>query len=61
MVLGVEYMMVDAVISDLKEQMCTHADQNVNDMVADIINLENKILYLKEEQKKKLGDAPQPY
>lgn len=49
LVVGVEYSMLDAVIQDLKDQMYLHADQNINNMIADLINLENKILYAKEE------------
>ena len=61
MVVGVEYSMLDDVIRDLKEQMYMHADQNVNNMIADLINLENKIIYAKADQKKKLGEGPQQY
>ena len=50
-VLGVDSSLVKEIIADLKEQMCTHADENVNSMIADLINLENSIMIAKEEEK----------
>ena len=44
--------LVKAIIKDLKEQMCVHADENVNEMIADLINLENAIMFAKEEEEK---------
>ena len=60
LVLGVEYSMLKDVICDLKDQMYSHADHFINDMIADLINLENSILYAKQEQRKKLNEPPQP-
>ena len=52
LVLGADGMLVKEIIADLKEQMCTHADENVNSMIADLINLENSIMFAKEEEEK---------
>lgn len=57
-ILGVDGTLVRDIIADLKEHMCTHADEYVNNMIADLINLENAIMIAKEEEKNKL---PQPY
>lgn len=61
LVIGVEYSMIDAVIRDLKDQMYMHGDQNVNDMIADLINLETSIIYAREEQQKMLSKGPEQY
>lgn len=55
-VLGADALMVKDIIRDLKSQMFIHADANVNAMIADLIELENKIKKAKEEEKKQ----PQP-
>ena len=52
LVLGADYWLVKEIIKDLKEQMCVHADENVNEMIADLINLENAIMFAKEEEEK---------
>ena len=52
LVLGADYWLVKEIIRDLKEQMCVHADDNVNSMIADLINLENSIMFAKEEEEK---------
>lgn len=52
LVLGADYWLVKEIIKDLKEQMCTHADENVNSMIAALINLENSIMFAKEEEEK---------
>lgn len=43
LVLGADNMLVKEIIVDLKSQMCMHADDNVNEMVAELICLENEI------------------
>ena len=48
LILGADSALVDEIIVDLKSQMCSHADENVNSMVADLINLENAIMIAKE-------------
>ena len=50
-VLGADAIMVKDIIKDLKSQMFIHADANVNAMIADLIELENKIKKAKEEEK----------
>ncbi len=61
LVLGVDANLVAAVIADLKEQMYTHADENINSMVADLINLESSIMIAKEEEKaNEESKMPQP-
>ena len=55
-VLGTDYSLVKEVIRDLKSQMCTHADANVNAMIAELIIIENAIKKAKEEEQKQ----PQP-
>ena len=55
-VLGADAIMVKDIIRDLKSQMFIHADANVNAMIADLIELENKIKKAKEEEQKQ----PQP-
>ena len=57
LLLGAEYSMLKAIIEDLKSQMYTHADSRINDMIADLINLENKIAWAKEEEKKMLNNG----
>ena len=59
LILGADGMLVREIIADLKEQMCTHADENVNAMIADLINLENAIMFAKEEEEKARQSQPQ--
>ncbi|MBR7172304.1 MAG: hypothetical protein IKD36_00740 [Clostridia bacterium] len=61
LLLGAEYSMLKAIIEDLKSQMYIHADSRINDMIADLINLENKIAWAKEEEKKMLNAQNQPF
>ena len=58
MILGADYLLLDDIIRDLKSQMCVHADPQINDMIADLINLENKILYAREEEKANSQNQP---
>lgn len=53
LVLGVDHMLVKDIIVDLKSQMCMHADDNVNDMIAELICLENEIESAKAKLPKK--------
>ena len=50
LVLGADYMMVESLIEDLKSQMYSHADAGVNDLIAELIILENKIQNQKEKE-----------
>lgn len=59
MIVGADYLLLDEIIKDLKSQMFIHADSQINDMIADLINLENKILYAREQEK--LNSQKQPY
>lgn len=43
--------MVKDVIRDLKDQMYLSPYEDVNNMIADLINLENQIIYEEEKQK----------
>lgn len=61
LLLGAEYSMLKAIIEDLKSQMYIHADSRINDMIADLINLENKIAWAREEEKKMLNAQNQPF
>lgn len=58
---GAEYSMLKMIIEDLKSQMYCHADSRIDDLVADLINLENKIAWKKEEEKKMLNGQREPF
>lgn len=60
LLLGAEYSLLSAIIEDLKTQMYMHADSRINDMIAQLINLENEILYAKENEKALLNNQNQP-
>ena len=50
-VCGAETSMLEMIIEDLKSQMVSHASAEINDKIADLINLENKIARLEEEER----------
>lgn len=61
MVLGVDQIMLDDVIEDLKSQMYMHADRNVNDIIADLINLENEIAIKRQKEESENESAQKQY
>lgn len=61
MVLGVEHMMLDEVIEDLKSQMYMHADRNINDLIADLILLENEIMAKRAKEQAESESAQKQY
>ena len=61
LILGAEYSMLDMIIEDLKSQMVSHGSEIINNMIADLINLENKIARVKEEEATMLGDQREIY
>ena len=61
MVLGIDHMMIDEVIEDLKSQMYMHADRNVNDLIADLINLENEIAIKRKKEEAESEGAEKQY
>ena len=61
MVLGVEPAMLNEVVEDLKSQMYMHADGNINDLIADLINLENAIALKREKEEAESEGAEKQY
>lgn len=58
-VLGADPLIVKEIIEDLKSQMCIHADDNINDMIADLLLLEEEISRVKQEEEKNKQPQPQ--
>lgn len=56
LVLGADTMLVKDIIIDLKSQMCTYADENVNNMIADLICIENKIKLAEKTEEDEISE-----